>query len=263
MNLLHEWIWVTSQLLCASALVLGFWSKRIKDLPTFFLLLGWYCIVFVVMSSIYSQSAAVWSWVALVLTQATFLLEVAVVYELFRIFVVLRTSVAEMLKPMSKRVLAVLILLSALGTALTPEAAQPTIRLALQRLSVLQDVIEIGLLITLFAFTRILGISWKGLPTGVALGLGISASTDVIAMAAMSRVGRSVYLPADTLHMAGFLACVMIWLWYVLRAERSLTSGISQEVQIKSLLEGEVVPLGQVSEYRLPDQKLRFDKLAE
>jgi len=89
-----------------------------------------------------------------------------------------------------------------------------------QTLDFSANLLKIGLLLTLLLFTRVLGISWRSLPVGIALGFGISAVAEVAASALMSQPGQRGHFTVDLIRMAAFHVCVLVWLVYILLPEK-------------------------------------------
>jgi hypothetical protein len=84
-------------------------------------------------------------------------------------------------------------------------------------------IIQAGLLLFLFLFSRVFGLSWRSFVFGIALGFGILASTDLI-VAALRTANPSVYfkqwlnlLPTGSYHVS-----VVVWLGYLLAAEEQV-----------------------------------------
>jgi len=71
-------------------------------------------------------------------------------------------------------------------------------------------------LITLILLTRVLHVPWRGLPAGIALGFGISATAEIVASALISQPGRHGYVTIDSIRMVAFHVCVLVWLLYIL-----------------------------------------------
>src|SRR5204863_10017775 len=78
----------------------------------------------------------------------------------------------------------------------------------------------------LVMLTRALGISWRKLPAGMALGWGISSLFNLAAHVVMRAAHPVSTLRGDIIRAAGFNACTLIWLWYTLRA---ITPAIASE----------------------------------
>jgi hypothetical protein len=75
------------------------------------------------------------------------------------------------------------------------------------------------------AEARALHISWRNLPAGIALPLGISASAELSAAALRSVLGRAGYIPMDFIRMEAFHVFVVIWLVYIFCQSDRLDSG--------------------------------------
>lgn len=114
-----------------------------------------------------------------------------------------------------------LLILGAVGLA----AAQPSgwtsslksLTLGLDRAA---SILQVGLLLVLLAFSRYLGLAWRNLSFGIALGLGIFATTDL----AVSAIRLNMEAPSphffDLITMGVYHGCVLIWIGYALIPER-------------------------------------------
>jgi len=194
MFVLHQCRWIGGSLFCAVTLVCGFWKMRINEFPLFFVFLAWKVVGFLVLFRFrYVQSGTLWGWCVLSLIEISFVLEVLLLYKMAAMLIFSHSSLAKRLRPLPAGVLAGLILCAAVVAALTPTASSfPLIR-ALHQMSVSQDFIEVGLLLALFLITGLVGLSWKALATGVALGWGISSAVNICAMFLLGRLGQSFY----------------------------------------------------------------------
>src|SRR5262249_33063387 len=67
----------------------------------------------------------------------------------------------------------------------------------------------------LLLLSRVLYISWRGLPAGLALGFGIDSCTELSAAPLFSVFGRAGYVPLDLVRQGAFHVCVVIWLIYI------------------------------------------------
>lgn len=80
-------------------------------------------------------------------------------------------------------------------------------------------VLQCGLLVALFLFSRYFVLSWRSRAFGIALGLGAFASAELAIMA------MRLYIPGtdeafDLPSMGIYHLCVLVWILYVARAER-------------------------------------------
>jgi len=82
------------------------------------------------------------------------------------------------------------------------------------------SIIQCGLLLFLFLFSSYFGLSWRSYVFGIAVGLGIYSSQQLIASSIWIQTGY--YSPNDTFRfttMGTYHCCVLIWLFYVLSKE--------------------------------------------
>jgi hypothetical protein len=82
------------------------------------------------------------------------------------------------------------------------------------------SVLQCGLLISLFLFSRYFVLSWRSHAFGIALGLGIFASVELAASAIRLHLGVFGNWSVNLLTMATYYCCVLIWAFYVVAQER-------------------------------------------
>ncbi len=81
-------------------------------------------------------------------------------------------------------------------------------------------VIQVGLLLFLFLFSRMFGLSWRSYTFGIALGFGIFASTELaywaVRLTDLTEHSKDLLdlLPTGSYHVS-----VLVWLGYLLTAE--------------------------------------------
>jgi len=82
-------------------------------------------------------------------------------------------------------------------------------------------IIQAGLLLFLFLFSRMFGLSWRNYTFGIALGCGIFASTEIagwtLGLAAATERSKDLLnlLPTGSYHVS-----VLVWLGYLVAAEK-------------------------------------------
>lgn len=81
------------------------------------------------------------------------------------------------------------------------------------------SVLQCGLLISLFLFSRYFALSWRSTAFGIALGLGTFASAE-LAITAMRLYLPADYKVLDLVSMGIYHLCVLVWILYVVRVER-------------------------------------------
>jgi hypothetical protein len=83
------------------------------------------------------------------------------------------------------------------------------------------SILQGGLLIVLFLFSKYFSLSWRTHAFGIALGLGIFACVELATSAIWLHVGALAAhrIMINMLTMAVYQCCVVVWLFYLARAE--------------------------------------------
>jgi hypothetical protein len=83
------------------------------------------------------------------------------------------------------------------------------------------SILQAGLLISLFVFSRYFVLSWRNQAFGIALGLGILSSVE-LAMSALRLYGLVSGTIFDFVIMGSYHCCVLIWIFYLAVPERQV-----------------------------------------
>ena len=97
-----------------------------------------------------------------------------------------------------------------------PAAGHPGIVNALLLLERSVRGMQGGLVLFLFLAALYLGLPWQDYRFGIALGFGVFASIELVAIAIRSQVGASVAAACSQINSAAYSSGVMIWLCYLL-----------------------------------------------
>ena len=83
------------------------------------------------------------------------------------------------------------------------------------------SILQGGLLIVLFLFSKYFALSWRTHGFGIALGLGIFACVELATSAVWLQLGtmESHRILINVMGQAVYLGCVFIWLFYLARPE--------------------------------------------
>jgi len=88
-------------------------------------------------------------------------------------------------------------------------------------------VIQVGLLLFLFIFSRMFGISWRSYTFGVAFGFAVFASAQLAEWTiSLLNLGEAAKNQLDLLATGSYHVCVLIWLVYLLTAEKAVSTGV-------------------------------------
>ena len=84
------------------------------------------------------------------------------------------------------------------------------------------NVVQSGLLVVLFLFSRVLHVSWRSCAAGIILGFGFFSSVELATSALRPEFADSGNIAIDLIQMAAYHVCVLVWLIYLFLPERSL-----------------------------------------
>ena len=117
---------------------------------------------------------------------------------------------------------ALLVLAAILAAFYSPGTVSDSFAAGVALLNRSVTIIQAGLLLFLFLFSRTFGLSWRSFAFGIAFGFGILASTD-LAMSSLGLTNLTVHsrqllnlLPTGSFHVS-----VVVWLGYLLAAEKT------------------------------------------
>ncbi len=82
------------------------------------------------------------------------------------------------------------------------------------------SVLQCGLLVSLFLFSRHFALSWRSYAFGIALGLGVFACVELATSAIRLYLGDFGNRAVNLCNMAAYHCCVLIWIFYLVRPER-------------------------------------------
>jgi hypothetical protein len=115
----------------------------------------------------------------------------------------------------------ILLLLAAIGVAvLMPGKNVDFLMLATNTLDQTVSLLQCGLLLSVFIFSRYFALSLRSRAFGIALGLGTYASVQMATSAVLLYVGATNNRLPNFITMGAYHCCVLIWLWYVVAPER-------------------------------------------
>jgi hypothetical protein len=118
------------------------------------------------------------------------------------------------------RIAIVLLLLVSVGlAALAPGNSTDLLLHATYVFDRTAAILQAGLLISLFLFSRYFALSWRSHAFGIALGFGIFASVD-LASSALRVYGTLSQTLFDFINMGTYHCCVLIWVFYQVTPDR-------------------------------------------
>jgi hypothetical protein len=147
------------------------------------------------------------------------LISFGVIYELVKQLILSRSDLAKMLQPVIRWSTAALLLLTVVASAHLGATVERVMDV-FEVLDFSASALQVGLLLVLFLFSRALRVSWRNMPEGIALGLGILGCVELATAPLFSVFSQHRYSLIDDVRMAGFHVCVLVWLGYLVFPER-------------------------------------------
>jgi hypothetical protein len=225
MLFLRYYLWIAPHLLLGVFLWVFLRRRLQKQLPFFlaYLLLEQASFLSSVIIAVLAardptHSTHLYRWTLVWSLGIVSLASFGVIYELANQMILSRSSLAHALRPVLRWSAAALALLAAVASA----HLDITVEHVMNIFGVLDfstSVLQVGLLLVLFLFSRVLRISWRSLPVGIAVGLGILGCVE-LSTASLLSILTHRYVVIDVLRMAGFHVCVLVWVGYLIFPER-------------------------------------------
>jgi|SRR2546423_2573393 len=216
------YLWIAPRILLAIFLIYLLRRKLQKQLPIFTVFVVFELIQFSALFAVFLQSpfpAVTYRWLLLVSQVISSILELAVIYELANELIFARSSLASVLRPVLRGILAILLLAAAIGSGFFRGISIYRLTNVLGVVDFSSNLIQAGMLLALFVFARVLRVSWRDWVPGVALGFGIAASIDLASAALRAAFGTDSIIAVDRTQMAAYHVCVVIWLVFLFRSE--------------------------------------------
>jgi prepilin signal peptidase PulO-like enzyme (type II secretory pathway) len=94
-------------------------------------------------------------------------------------------------------------------------------------------ILEVGLIGVLFLFSRAFGIHWRQATFGIALGLGIVATAELIALTIQSEFGPGAIDILNLARTGAFDVSLLTWIGYILAPEPSLNIALPEKSQLE------------------------------
>ena len=222
MLVLRWYLWVAPHILAGVCLVGLLRWPRPRPLPVFrcFLIIqvvGFFCLLIATLLILRFPAAVPWyEHINFADLTASELLTLGVIYELADELALSRLSLRHTVRFLMRWTLAVLLLIAAVTSALLQNGGLRSMLRIFQTVDFAGNLIELGLLLVLLLFTRVLHISWRSLPAGTVLGLGVYGSVELAVATLSSLFGHGKpLLFLDVARMSAYHVCTVIWLIYI------------------------------------------------
>lgn len=218
------YLWIAPHILLGIVLICLLRRGLQRQLPIFFGYVLFELVQFIVLFTIFLHSpfrADIYQWTLVVGEGVSSILELGVIYELANELLFSRSTSGLVLRRALQAILALLMLGAAIGSGAFSGISVQRVVNIFEAVNFSSNLIEAGMVLTLFIFARAMRISWHSWVAGIALGFGVSASIDLVSAALRAEWGKRAFIAVDLTQMAAFHVCVVIWLVYLFVADRT------------------------------------------
>jgi hypothetical protein len=218
------YLWIAPHILLGVVLICLLRRGLHRQLPIFLSYVVFELVQFIVLFTISLHSpfrADIYRWTLVVGEGVSSILELGVIYELANELLFSRFTPGSALRRALQVILALLTFGAAIGSGAFSGITVQRVVNIFEVLNFSSNLIETGMVLTLFIFARAMRISWHSWVAGIALGFGVSASIDLVSAALRAEWGRRAFIAVDITQMAAFHICVVIWLVYLFAADRT------------------------------------------
>jgi hypothetical protein len=218
LRLLWYYLWIAPHVFQVGILFLMIRRRWYSQFPMFFLYTGFEILQFAVLftisiSHLYFGGGYLRVYaVGLTLSTAT---RFGVIHELFGHFFRRYPTLDRPGRFLFRFVILVLLLLAAGLSVSAPGKGTNFLLNATYALDRTVSILQCGLLICLFVFSRYFVLSWRSPAIGIALGVGIFASVELATSAIWLHLGAFGNTTINLLTMATYHCCVLIWIFYL------------------------------------------------
>jgi hypothetical protein len=143
----------------------------------------------------------------------------AVVYEVFRKLLVPYPALRRLAFLIFQWSVLVLVLLGCIVIYAQSSAEQSKLAAGVMIVEEATRIIEVGLLMFLFLFSTAFGLHWRQSVFGMALGLGIFATVELVSITMRSYWGVTVNHALSLVRSTAFNISLMVWVGYLLAPE--------------------------------------------
>ena len=218
------YLWIAPHALLAVMPVLMFRRRLHKKFPLFFVYTLYETLGFLLRFAAYMVGhslGGLYRYVFIVTAAGSIALRFGIIQEVFN-NVFREYPRLEAVATSSMRFLTGILLLAAVLTAIYSSGnASSGLMAGVSLLDRSVAIIQGGLLLFLFLFSRLFGLSWRSYTFGIALGFAIFASTDLAAWTVRLTGPKEPLLKLlDLLPTGSYHVSVLVWLGYLLKAEK-------------------------------------------
>ncbi|MGC2695084.1 MAG: hypothetical protein WA738_04770 [Candidatus Angelobacter sp.] len=200
-----------------SAVLLG--KKMWRQFPVF---TGYslFCLVQSILTYALRGTPQLYSYVYWVCEATSFILGLAVIYEIFKMLLISYPALHRLARR-TFEVTVIFLLLLACGVVYFQTAIEGSKFVAgFVLLEQATRIAQVGLVIFLFSFSRAFGLGWRQHLFGIALGLGVFTTVELVSITMRAHIGILATPTFNVVRALSYDASVLVWIGYILLPER-------------------------------------------
>lgn len=213
-------LWLIQPVIQAAIAVILYRRKLHKEFPAFFTYIAVQLPLFCIeLPSYYFWGGSLHFVVYWAATAVNLLLTFRIIHEIFLDVFKPYHALKDLGSALFKWASIIMVLVSVILISVTPRWENPVVStiLVIQRGV---GIVQCGLVIFLLAFCRNLGVNWRRLSFGVALGFGIMSGSELLTVALYS--GKRIQVPAvQSAVMMAYDFGMLVWVFYSAASRRA------------------------------------------
>lgn len=147
------------------------------------------------------------------------LLGLAVVYEIFNHLFAPYLALRRLANQIFQGAVALLIILGCIVVYVQPLGENNHMQAAFMFVEQASRILEVGLLCFLFVFASVFGLHWRQYVFGIALGLGVFAAVELVAITMRVEFGVTANSIFNVIRTISFNSSLLVWIGYILAPE--------------------------------------------
>jgi hypothetical protein len=163
----------------------------------------------------------------------TLLLGLGIAYEIFRKIFIAHPALRRIAAILFGAAVVALVALGIFVVEWKTPSGDKSLTSAILVIAEATRILEVGLVMFLFLFSTAFGLHWRQATFGIALGLGIIATVELMAVTMQSELGSSALSILNLARTSGFNFTLLIWLGYILAPERTAVMALPERSQLE------------------------------
>jgi hypothetical protein len=220
------YLWIAPHILLAVVAVLMIRRRLYREFPIFFSYTIFEfaeTVVLVTMSFMPSVSRQQYYFAYLVSTAVSTALRFGIIHEIFQNVFRNYGALSGLGRVLLRWATGVLVVLGTVAAAYAASGNLDRLIATLSVTGVAVNIVQCGLLLLLFVFSRYFALSWRNYVFGITVGLGMYAAIELVNSTIVSQFAPVLttenYQILSFLVMGTYHVCVLVWIAYMLAPE--------------------------------------------